>query len=393
MFVANPYPLGSSQSGKEAEITPEQKVSFVRTGAMAVVALILAGLVGIATHASKNQRPALALPINEPRCSQSPTATPALKPVSVQVVNDGVGVLIVAKVCVDGYGPFPFMVDTGASRSAISLRLAAALHLLKVGGAQRISGIACTTNATPYRVPSWSMGPLTLDSQTVLGVNLADSKDGRPGIAGLLGSDVLSRFDAVRVDYLTSTMTLLHPEHGPPSEPGIINFSTPQLPSSFTGPTSGPPLELSVIETSDFTTALVSAEMAGAATNFIVDTGAAISALDQTDSRTLAKVGRTLPLTTAGCVYNAEVVTSSGWKIGGGPPFLGLLGSSSSDPGSDRQISVPATSLVEVPLPESGDSPIHIQGSLGENVLAGFHSIVLDYQDAALLLGGPGRTS
>jgi hypothetical protein len=65
---------------------------------------------------------------------------------------------------------------------------------------------------------------------------------------------------------------------------------------------------------------------------------------------------------------------------------------STADPGADREISIPSTALVDVPLPQPGGS-FQLDGSLGSDVLSKFHSVVIDYRDAALLLGGPPPTS
>ncbi len=71
--------------------------------------------------------------------------------------------------------------------------------------------MGCIGNAQPVGVPSWSVAGVALAPQTVTAATLPDfGGAGQP--VGLLGSDVLSRFGAVRLDFTAQTLTFGGPE-------------------------------------------------------------------------------------------------------------------------------------------------------------------------------------
>lgn len=86
-------------------------------------------------------------------------------------------------VTIDGQGPFPFALDTGASRSLIALPLAQRLHLPRRGSAGTLFGIGGGRPAQNVAV-----------AQTASPQNVR-------GPVGLLGSDVLSRYGKIAIDY------------------------------------------------------------------------------------------------------------------------------------------------------------------------------------------------
>lgn len=90
-----------------------------------------------------------------------------------------------APVFLDGAGPFPFVVDTGANISVVSAELAQRLQLPQVGSAP-VHGIAGVLDAPLVRVRKLSVGQVSsvVDKAPVL-------PRGRLGVDGLLGMDVL----------------------------------------------------------------------------------------------------------------------------------------------------------------------------------------------------------
>jgi predicted aspartyl protease len=99
----------------------------------------------------------------------------------------------------------PFVVDTGAANSAISLRVAKLLHLPKAGRVHRGVSAGCTPKFQPITMSGWTLGGVALPTVRMDASNLGLSG---VGAVGLLGSDVLSTFDKVSIDYAHRIMTL-----------------------------------------------------------------------------------------------------------------------------------------------------------------------------------------
>jgi predicted aspartyl protease len=103
-------------------------------------------------------------------------------------------------VFIGGHGPFAFALDTGASHSVIDQDLADRLGLPSAGPAVEVTGVAATAEAGQVRVGGWRVGDVLLPGDTVVTIGLSEPNR-RLKMRGLLGSDVLSRFGAVTVDY------------------------------------------------------------------------------------------------------------------------------------------------------------------------------------------------
>ncbi len=145
--------------------------------------------------------------------------------------GDGGQVGATVNVCVDGHGPFPFILDSGAFQTIIDAGLAHRLHLATLGRGQGTGVGGCIDQISLVMVDSWSVDGLSLAPQTFS----ADTEPGQGGKGetdGLLGNDVLSRFGAVRIDFDAGTLVLPGPEGAP------LNTST------FTGPKGPVPTEL-----------------------------------------------------------------------------------------------------------------------------------------------------
>ncbi len=98
---------------------------------------------------------------------------------------------ILAPVMIDGQGPFRFIVDTGASRSAISPRLVAKLGLQGARGADvRLSGVTGTAVVPTVRVGLLEAGAIRLQHRELPVIELpvladADGILGADGFAGM----------------------------------------------------------------------------------------------------------------------------------------------------------------------------------------------------------------
>jgi predicted aspartyl protease len=109
-----------------------------------------------------------------------------------------------APVVIHGH-TFPFLIDTGATRSVVDLALVTKLQLARIGAPIRVGGVGCISTARNVRVSRWHIGSQTLPAVTVTSTRIA----GTGGHAfGLLGSDVLSRFGSVTIDYAHARLIL-----------------------------------------------------------------------------------------------------------------------------------------------------------------------------------------
>jgi hypothetical protein len=125
--------------------------------------------------------------------------------VPILVLHGGNGqALALAAVTVNGRRLL-FVLDTGASASLIDRRVARILRLPRVGRVQRFKGVGCGGSSQPVRVSNWSVGSVRLASRLISSAKFAFGK-GR--VVGLLGSDVLSSFGKVSIDYAHNAMTL-----------------------------------------------------------------------------------------------------------------------------------------------------------------------------------------
>jgi hypothetical protein len=117
--------------------------------------------------------------------------------------------LALVPVYIDGQGPFPFALDTGASRSLISGYLAQRLQLPDRGPAGLLQGVTGASTAENFALASWRAGDVRLPAATIAALG-SPSGGGAPppsatgamrGPMGLLGSDVLSRYGKIAIDY------------------------------------------------------------------------------------------------------------------------------------------------------------------------------------------------
>ncbi|MBV9365565.1 MAG: retropepsin-like domain-containing protein [Solirubrobacterales bacterium] len=127
----------------------------------------------------------------------------ATVPVVILKARDG-ETLALARVIVHGRA-FPFLIDTGSSATLVDVALARKLHLKTIGGRIKVTGVGCSETARKVRLSRWSIGGQALPSIVATSSVIA----GANGKAfGLLGSDVLSHFGAIGLDYAHGQLTL-----------------------------------------------------------------------------------------------------------------------------------------------------------------------------------------
>ena len=109
-----------------------------------------------------------------------------------------------ARVIVHGH-VFPFLIDTGSSKTLVDDALARKLHLTTVGRPIQVTGVGCSEAARKVRLSSWSIAGQRLPNIIATSSVIA----GANGHAfGLLGSDVLSHFGTISIDYAHGQLTL-----------------------------------------------------------------------------------------------------------------------------------------------------------------------------------------
>ncbi|MEO7002645.1 MAG: retropepsin-like aspartic protease [Ktedonobacterales bacterium] len=142
---------------------------------------------------------------------QIATTTPASAkgtsaPAQIQHGESG-AILVIVQLTIAGRGPYPFALDTGASISLIDRSLAQRLGLADAGPVEHISGIGGSEQVIPVQVKDWSLGSIKLPNVAISSGPITNlSSDGN--IDGLLGSDVLSHFGAITIDYNAGTVTV-----------------------------------------------------------------------------------------------------------------------------------------------------------------------------------------
>jgi hypothetical protein len=141
--------------------------------------------------------------------SPSPTTTTdeRLRSVRLRVLSGPGGVFAFANVYIRGQGPFAFTVDTGASHSVIDYDLVRRLRLKTIGEPVIVTGITCRGEAGRLRMARWRAGEVELPGGEIQTIDMPEPGGGIE-IDGLLGSDVLSTFGAITVDYESQRLLL-----------------------------------------------------------------------------------------------------------------------------------------------------------------------------------------
>jgi predicted aspartyl protease len=145
--------------------------------------------------------------------------TISLRPSSPTVCDQGISApvdvkkdfqgntLVLVSVTLQGQGPYVMALDTGASKTLVDRAVANKLGLPVAGPPQEFSGIGGQQQATPVRINSWNIGQIKLPASEIASISLGDAQRSA-GIVGFLGSDLMSRFGLVSIDYNNNTLTV-----------------------------------------------------------------------------------------------------------------------------------------------------------------------------------------
>lgn len=266
-----------------------------------------------------------------------------------KVLHTTTSTLVLVPVCLSGHGPYPFILDTGAARSLVDQKLANRLHLFSTGATLPATGVGCTATAGQVWVRGWSLGDVPLQSQPLMSLSMAGPSGGM-GIAGLLGSDVWSRFGRFQLNYRSGQVTLPGPEHA-------------TAPTAAPTP-SGNGVPMTVIHPRSGALALVPVTINGhPPLRFAVDTGSTHSVLDRAVAHRwgLPATGHAQQVSGVSCAATAQPVHVDSWQAG--------------------TIALPEQNLdsITLPIPE-------LAGLIGSDVLYHYGTITIDYSASRLIL-------
>jgi predicted aspartyl protease len=343
-------------------------VGVLVAGGVAVVSIALSGGGSGTKPVHVEPEVTFALPTASAGCGGATTlAGGALEvPLTVSTVAGQVAESV--NVCIGGQGPFPFVLDTGAGQSTIDAHLARRLHLPVAGPSTTFAGVGCTGIAEPVAVTSWSLEGITLSPQQLTAASLPQI-GGKGEPVGLLGSDVLGRFGAVRIDFAAGTLVVAGAE-GPP-----LTGSAP-----YTGPVGvlGPPVALTRGQGTTVPLTVAPAQGAvslgvkvrfggSAARDFVVDTGSSQSVVATTVARdrNLRTTNLAQRQATVCSVITVPLVHSGPWSIPGVVLHPQLVG--------------------ETDFGAIGVGGL--EGLLGSDQLKRFGWVVFDYPGGVMVLG------
>jgi hypothetical protein len=331
-------------------------------------ALVTAGLVPLLSGSSSGA--AAITTTSTQGCHAAVPSQGRATSIPMRVFHRGPTTIAVVSACIDGAGPFGLVVDTGSTSSAIVQGVAQRLHLPSVGSPKPAAGLSCQASTQPVTVASWSIGPVALVAQTVSVAPFPGLGVGQAPV-GVLGSDVLSRFGAVKIDYAQQRLIVPGPEGATPTGAHHLEGpSNPPPPRDLrAGRSSSRTVPLTVASAGGQVRALVPVHLgtSPASLFFLLDTGSATSSVSSTAvARTGLRVfgDHRVELGGLGCRSSVSVVESGSWSLSTTP--------------------LAPQHLVEVKLPATGGA---IAGTLGSDVLSRFGSVIVDFADGRLLLG------
>jgi hypothetical protein len=271
-----------------------------------------------------------------------------------------------ANVCIDGKGPFPFVIDTGAEGSVLASSLAGKLGLPKIGAPVPIGGAGCSANARISRLASWDVAGLALQPQAVIYLKIP-LFGGRGQPDGLLGSDVWSRFGAMRLDFARGRVTVPGPERpGPARKTTISGPSSAPVPAVLLRGKPAVVAPMTVTSEPGSTGITVQVRLGShAPLNFTPDTGASQSAVDPGVARQagLTSANARVRQGTVCTVATFPEVRTGSWSVAGHPLPPQVVG---------------VTGLV---------STTGVAGLLGADQMSRFGSVIFDYAGGRLVLG------
>ncbi len=268
-------------------------------------------------------------------------------------------------VCVGKNGPYPFVVDTGTTTSIISSGLASTLHL-KAAGTVSLGGLGCAESGNTVSAPAMSMGHIPLQPQKLVSASLSNWAG--ESVDGVLGSDVLGRFGAIKLDLQKGKLTVAAPEGpAPTSNQLIIGQPGTAPPASLLSTKAVVTVPMRVAYGPGTIAAYTNVEVMGHGPNpFVVDTGSPTTTLSASLASSLQITGTGTGVPPGGVGCTSKVPTLPATPIG-----LALT-------------SQTLSTLRSMPI--SGPQRVGITGGLGLDFVVTYGTIIVDYTGANVTL-------
>ena len=267
-------------------------------------------------------------------------------------------------VCIGKSGPYPFVVDTGSTRSIVASGLAASLHLKKAGTIA-LGGSGCATTGSLVKTPVLHLQAVAIAAQQMVSANLSSWSGKR--VDGVLGSDILGRFGAIKLDLPKRTLTFAGAEGpAPVSHALILGKAGAALPASLL---TGPPAvtaPLTIVQSPGTIATFTNVSVANQGPYpFVVDTGSPTSSISAaTRLHLVADKGTGTAPGGVGCRGTVPTLVPTSVAIGSAPP----------------------TTLALRAVKINGPQRTGIVGALGLDVLGTYGAIIVDYEGANLAL-------
>ena len=267
-------------------------------------------------------------------------------------------------VCIGKSGPYPFVVDTGSTRSIIASGLASSLHL-KRAGTIALGGSGCATTGSLVKTPVLHLQAVAIAAQQMVSANLSSWSGKR--VDGVLGSDILGRFGAIKLDLPKHTLTFAGAEGpAPVSHALILGKAGATLPASLL---TGPPavtVPLTIVQSPGTIATFTNVSVANQGPYpFLVDTGSPTSSISAaTRLHLVADKGTGTAPGGVGCRGTVPTLVPTSVAIGFAPP----------------------TTLALRAVKINGPQRTGIVGALGLDVLGTYGAIIVDYEGANLAL-------
>jgi predicted aspartyl protease len=158
-----------------------------------LLAVLVAPLLAACVVVGSAPDPGAPEPVPAPDVGELPT-------VPLRVLEAPGATLALVPVTIAGQGPYLFALDTGASSTVLDTTIADELGLQRTGEQREVSGVIGQQRVELVHVEQWQLGDVDLGATDIALLDLPSPTRG-DGLQGLLGSDVLSNFDYVVVDY------------------------------------------------------------------------------------------------------------------------------------------------------------------------------------------------
>ncbi len=317
------------------------------TGLLVVAGTVLAGCQSATSARSTPGRGTSA-------CTSSEPTGPVTVTLQSNLAND-----LIAPVCLNGHGPFNFLIDTGASASSVTTALARTLRLPASGSPQIFFGIGHSLSGQPRMVRSWSVGSIQLVPQALY----ASALNLPLNVEGLLGSDVLARFGTVRLDYDRGQLIVANAE-GPALNRSVSIGSAHRLPSYFASYQPQAIVPMTVTELAGQAVAVVRVSVASKSLQMVLDTGAGSSAITTSATKGLALVPQagSVKVQGVGGASRATLERVGTWAIG--------------------SVRLVPEDLISVQFPAQPTGIL--DGLIGADVLSQFRGVTIDYSHGLL---------